>query len=185
MKIQFLETNPSEKRIIEHLKNVKEESGEEIKAQILRAITAFYDVYAIGNNPDSTKADLEMAMLRCWNLLSTHLGEVALYGKNHKYNVSLSYPHFALIDSMALSHFPAVTREPTIAESAPNVSQQEPDRNHTVTTVEEKKEVEEIDEDDDDDDDNDEDDDDPYAGMSDEEYLAATAHLSYIPEAKY
>lgn len=34
-------------------------------------------------------------------------------------------------------------------------------------------------------DDEDEDEDDPYAGMSDEEYLAATAHLSYSPPAQY
>jgi len=170
--ISFLESNSSDRRLVNYLRKVKEESGEEIKTQIAKAAMALYDVYAIGEDPDSTQADLEMAMLRCWNLLSTHLGEVALYGKNHKHNVSLSYPHFASIDSMALSHFPAVTSQPPIAESVPSVSQ-EPDRQ---TIVEEKKEIDE---------DDDDDDDDPYAGMSDEEYLAATAHLSYSPEAKY
>ena len=175
MKIQFIDSNPSDRRLIKHLESVKEQTGEDIKSQISKAALALYDVYAIGNNPDSTKADLEMGMLRCWNVLSTHLGEVALYGKNHQHNVSLSYPHVALIDSISLTYVPAVTSQvaQTIAEVTPNNSR---DPIEFAPTTEAKKESEEEEEDDDDD---------PYAGMSKEEYLAATRHLAHSPKAKY
>lgn len=55
---------------------------------------------------------------------------------------------------------------------------------YPVANTEAKKESEDVDEEDEDDDDDD-DDDDPYADMTDEEFLAATRHLSHSSKATY
>ena len=187
--VGFLDSNPSDKRIIEHLRKVKEASGDEIKTQISKAVIAFYDVYAIGDNPDTTQEEFEKVLQDCWIELSSHISRVALYAKNHKYNVNLSYPYLALIDPITASQnlTALVTSQLASTElasidgvdgkplSKSSESHDEDQDYPIVASVEAKKE--DIDDDDDDDDDE-------YAGMSDEEYLKATEHMNVISAYK-
>ena len=81
--ISMLESIAVERRLVAYLRAEKDETGVEIKAQIIRAAKAFYDVYAIGENQSSTKAEFEQALLDCSLELSSHLSRIELYGKNH------------------------------------------------------------------------------------------------------
>jgi hypothetical protein len=113
--ISFSETSPIEVRLIKYLKIIKEKSGEEVKSQIIKAMMAFYDVYAIGENPDSTSEEIEDAMTNCFIELSGHMSRVAAYGKTrHGINSPPeSWKQFGLIlnNSIAPSYSPAVQHQ--------------------------------------------------------------------------
>jgi hypothetical protein len=115
IRIDFSQNSPLEARLIDYLKNTKEKSGEEVKSQILKAISAFYDVYAIGENPESTSEEIEDAMTNCFIELSGHMSRVAAYGKTrHGINSPPeSWKQFGLIlaDSIAPTYSPAVQHQ--------------------------------------------------------------------------
>ena len=85
--ISFLGSSESEIRLIKQLKHVKKITGVEIKAQILRAALILNDLYAVGDNPESTRAEFEDAMANFLIELTSHLSRGLSYGQNHKYNI--------------------------------------------------------------------------------------------------
>ena len=105
--ISFLGSSESEVRLIKQLKHVKKRTGVEIKAQILRAALILNDLYAVGDNPESTRAEFEDAMANFLIELTSHLSRGLSYGQNHKYNIESppnGWKQFCLI---ANSVFPA------------------------------------------------------------------------------
>jgi hypothetical protein len=77
--ISFLGTNPQEARIANHLKFVKENVGIEIKPQIIRAVAAFFDTYAIGEDPTSSPQQIEEAFVNSLNALSNEMSNLDAY----------------------------------------------------------------------------------------------------------
>jgi hypothetical protein len=77
--ISFLESNPQEARIANYLKVVKETVGIEVKPQIIRAVTAFFDTYAIGEDPNSSPEQVEEAFVNALNSLSSELSNLDAY----------------------------------------------------------------------------------------------------------
>jgi hypothetical protein len=77
--ISFLESNPQEARIASYLKVVKETVGIEVKPQIMRAVTAFFDTYAIGEDPNSSPEQIEEAFVNSLNSLSSELSNLDAY----------------------------------------------------------------------------------------------------------
>jgi hypothetical protein len=77
--ISFLESNPQEARIASYLKFVKESVGIEVKPQIMRAVAAFFDTYAIGENPDSSPEQIEETFINSLNALSSELSNLDAY----------------------------------------------------------------------------------------------------------
>jgi hypothetical protein len=77
--ISFLESNPQEARIASYLKVVKESVGIEVKPQIMRAVAAFFDTYAIGEDPNSSPQQIEETLVNSLNSLSSELSNLDAY----------------------------------------------------------------------------------------------------------
>jgi hypothetical protein len=77
--ISFLQSNPQEARIASYLKFVKESVGIEVKPQIMRAVAAFFDTYAVGENPNSSPQQVEETFINSLNALSSELSNLDAY----------------------------------------------------------------------------------------------------------
>jgi hypothetical protein len=77
--ISFLESNPQEARIASYLKVVRESVGIEVKPQIMRAVSAFFDTYAIGEDPNSSPQQIEETLVNSLNALSSELSNLDAY----------------------------------------------------------------------------------------------------------
>ena len=166
--ISFLGSSESEVRLIRHLKHVKAKTGLEIKTQILKAALTLTDLYAVGDNPESTRAEVEDAMLNFLIELTSHLSRGLSYCQNHKYNIESphSWKQFCLI---ANSVFPTGS----LTELKSNGGSD--DRSSKIVPIDDLSKSQGLTQDED------EEDEDEYEQMSDEEYLAATADRVNIP----
>lgn len=97
--VNFSETNLLEIRLITHLKNKRESSGEEVKAQVIHALTAFYSVYAIAEDPNSTQAEVEQAFTKSLNMLSGQMSDIAAYCRGRIPLSTDSWQRFGLLPS--------------------------------------------------------------------------------------
>jgi hypothetical protein len=77
--ISFLQSNPQEARIASYLKSVKESVGIEVKPQIMRAVAAFFDTYAVGEDPSSSPQQIEETFVNSLNALSSELSNLDAY----------------------------------------------------------------------------------------------------------
>lgn len=170
--ISFLGSSDLEIRLIKHLKHVKQKTGVEIKAQILRAALTLNDLYAVGDNPESTRAEFEDAMANFLIELTSHLSRGLSYGKNHKYNVESppnGWKQFCLIADSIFST--------GSIELKNNGGSDDLDRSSKIVPIiDDLSKSQGLTEDEDEEQDEDE-----YGGMNDEEYLAATADRVTIP----
>lgn len=83
--ISFLASIASDRRLIAYLRHEKEQTGVEIKAQISKATQAYFDVYAVGEDPSSTEAEFEKAFSDCEIDLTSQLTRIRQYKKTHRY----------------------------------------------------------------------------------------------------
>lgn len=97
--VNFSETNLLEVRLITYLKNTRESSGDEVKAQVIRALTAFYSVYAIAEDPNSTQAEVEQAFTKSLNMLSGQMSDIAAYCRGRIPLSTDSWQRFGLLPS--------------------------------------------------------------------------------------
>ena len=171
--ISFLGSSESEVRLVRHLKHVKAKTGLEIKVQILRAALILNDLYAVGDNPESTRAEFEDAMLNFLIELTSHLSRGLNYCKNHTYNIELppnGWQQFCLI---ADSIFPTGS----LTELKNNKGSDDLGKSSTIVPIiDNLSKSQGLTEDEDEEQDEDE-----YGGMTDDEYLAATADRVTIP----
>ena len=156
--ISFLGSSESEVRLIRHLKHVKAKTGLEIKTQILKAALTLNDLYAVGDNPESTRAELEDAMLIFLIELTSHLSRGLSYCQNHTHKIESpnGWKQFCLI---ANSVFPTGSIELKNNEGSDDL-----DRLSTI--VPKSSDLTEHEEQ------NKEDGEDNYAYLSDDDYLA-------------
>ena len=87
--ISFVGSSDDEVRTIAHLKHVKQKTGLEIKAQILRAVASLTDLYSIGDDPNCTRGQFEDATVNFIIDLTSQLNRGLSYAKNHKYQIEL------------------------------------------------------------------------------------------------
>ena len=169
--ISFLGSSESEVRLIRHLKHVKAKTGLEIKTQILKAALTLNDLYAVGDNPESTRAELEDAMLIFLIELTSHLSRGLSYCQNHTHKIESpnGWKQFCLI---ANSVFPTGSIELKNNGGSD-------DRSSKIVPIDDLSKSQGLTQDEDEDED--EEDEDEYEQMSDEEYLAATADRVNIP----
>ena len=170
--ISFLGSSESEVRLIRHLKHVKAKTGLEIKTQILKAALTLNDLYAVGDNPESTRAELEDAMLIFLIELTSHLSRGLSYCQNHTHKIESpnGWKQFCLI---ANSVFPTGS-----IELKNNGGSDDLGRSSKIVPIDDLSKSQGLTEDEDEDEEQDEDE---YGGMTDEEYLAATADRVTIP----
>ena len=113
--ITFVASSETEVRTIAHLKKIKDKSGVEIKAQILRAVTSLTDLYSIGDDPNCTKQDLEDAMVDFMIDLTSHLNRGLSYAKHHKHQIDVPPKSWTQFCQIADSIFPGdLSKSPAI-----------------------------------------------------------------------
>ena len=99
--VGLLESNPAEARFAEILRDEKLSSGMDIKPQVFGMIKSYLDPVAVGQNPDSTKADIEEALIRSLNTLASQMSWLATYCRT-KHGIELtseSWQRFGLLFS--------------------------------------------------------------------------------------
>lgn len=118
--ITFVASSETEVRTIAHLKKIKDKSGVEIKAQILRAVTSLTDLYSIGDDPNCTKQDLEDAMVDFMIDLTSHLNRGLSYAKHHKHQIDVPPKSWTQFCQIADSIFPGdLSKSPAPSPSIP------------------------------------------------------------------
>ena len=85
--VSFLGSSDSEVRLIRHLKHVKRKTGVEIKPQILKAVSTLSNLYVVGEDPATTRPELEDAMANFLIELTVHLSRGLSYCQNHKFKL--------------------------------------------------------------------------------------------------
>ena len=97
--ISFSETNPLEKRLVTYLRRVKENSGDEVKSQVLRMMAILVDTYSIAEDPNSSVGEIEESLIRSMNSMSGEMSQLATYCRT-KHGIELtseSWRRFGLI----------------------------------------------------------------------------------------
>jgi hypothetical protein len=127
--ISFLESNPQEARIASYLKFVRESVGIEVKPQIMRAVTAFFDTYAIGEDPNSSPQQVEEAFINSLNALSSELSNLDAYCRiRHGIDIAPStWKRFGLLSPGTIFFHDASLRNSSSGSStsSPNPTSQE------------------------------------------------------------
>jgi hypothetical protein len=123
--ISFLVTNPQEARIANYLKFVKENVGIEIKPQIIRAVVAFFDTYAIGEDTNSSPQQIEEAFINSLNALSSEMSNLNAYCRiRHGIDVGpKTWKRFGLLAPTTLFY-----DESTLDDSSPPIDTSSLDR---------------------------------------------------------
>ena len=175
---------------MDYLQRVKEYSGKEIKTQILEAMILCFDADSIGEDPNSSFAELEESLVRSMNLLSAKMSQLANYYRT-KHGIELTtdtWQRFGLIpptQSIPIKPLnppnylnPGLGLSPEQQERLLEIDrilageiEEQPDETFRTLAVKNQEQPDEIEED------NEDDEDEETDGETDGEYLARAAHM--------
>jgi hypothetical protein len=156
--ITFVASNEMEVRTIAHLKKVKDKSGVEIKAQILRAVTSLTGLYSI---------EFEDATVNFIIDLTTHLNRGLSYAKNHKHQIQLPPSSWTQFCQIADSIFPGGSDDLGGKSTIVPIIGDLPKSQDLIVKQDE-----------------DEDEDEDYSDLSNEEYMALMQSKTITPQVK-
>jgi hypothetical protein len=165
--ITFVASNEMEVRTIAHLKKVKDKSGVEIKAQILRAVTSLTGLYSIGDDPNCTRREFEDATVNFIIDLTTHLNRGLSYAKNHKHQIQLPPSSWTQFCQIADSIFPGGSDDLGGKSTIVPIIGDLPKSQDLIVKQDE-----------------DEDEDEDYSDLSNEEYMALMQSKTITPQVK-
>ena len=143
--ISFSETNPLEKRLVAHLRQVKENLGDEVKSQILRMMTILTDTYSIGEDPNSSVGDIEESLIRSMNSMSGEMSQLAAYCRT-KHGIELTSESWRRFGLIPLAPFDlSSTRSNGVITDCPPAPESQPETTGQRLTRENQERSDEID----------------------------------------
>jgi hypothetical protein len=117
VKLEFRNAVLTEARMANYLRS-RQKKGAELKGEIMLAVSAFYSVYAIAEDPNSTEIEIERAFVNSLNMLSGQMSELDVYCRG-RFNLSATtWARFGELPSNVSSTFPtgSIASSPSAAK---------------------------------------------------------------------
>jgi MgtE intracellular N domain len=86
VKLEFRNAVLTEARMANYLRS-RQKKGAELKGEIMLAVSAFFSVYSIAEDPNSTEIEIERAFVKSLNSLSGQMSELEVYCRG-RFNLS-------------------------------------------------------------------------------------------------
>jgi hypothetical protein len=123
--IELRDANQNEARISSYLRS-RQAQGKELKSEVMTAMTAFFETYAIADDPLCSPSDLHDSWIRSLNLLSGQMSSLSACVERKIHVQPESWRRFALVPTgqpMMLSSTGSIAPLPqAIASSPPAVN---------------------------------------------------------------
>jgi hypothetical protein len=96
VKLEFRENHPTEARIVSYLRS-RQAQGKELKSEVMTAVIAFFETYAIADDPSCSPSDLHDSWIRSLNLLSGQMSSLSACVERKIQVQPESWRRFALV----------------------------------------------------------------------------------------
>jgi hypothetical protein len=96
VKLEFRENHPTEARISSYLRS-RQAQGKELKSEVMTAVIAFFETYAIADDPLCSPSDLHDSWIRSLNLLSGQMSSLSACVERKIQVQPESWRRFALV----------------------------------------------------------------------------------------